>query len=96
MGKGKDAKVLGGVGRGMDNKKPRSVKHQHDRIVDKRRRRIGKKECAVGIMGMYGTAHKQINDGEDAQICPNCGNPIELINCVCSCPKCDWWQHSSS
>lgn len=46
----KDAKVLGGYGRGMDNKKPRSTKHQHDRIVDKRRRRIGKKECAAGIM----------------------------------------------
>lgn len=57
MGKGKDAKVIGGYGRGMDNKKPRSVKHQHDRIVDKRRRRIGKKECAAGIVEMGDTAH---------------------------------------
>jgi hypothetical protein len=46
----KDAKILGGCGRGMDNKKPRSVKRQHDRIIDKRRRRIGKKECEDGIM----------------------------------------------
>lgn len=32
----------------MDNKKPRSVKHQHDRLVDKRRRRIGKEICQKG------------------------------------------------
>ena len=55
----KDAKVLGGHGRGMDNKKPRSVKHQHDRIVDKRRRRIGKKECAAGIMELGDTANNR-------------------------------------
>lgn len=59
MGKGKDAKVLGGYGRGMDNKKPRSVKRQHDRIVDKRRRRIGKKECADRIMEMGDTDTKE-------------------------------------
>lgn len=43
----KDAQIYGYHGRGMDNKKPRLVKHQHDRIIDKRRRCAGKKECVI-------------------------------------------------
>ncbi len=35
----KDATSKGGFGRGMDNKKSRTTKHNHDRRVDKRRRR---------------------------------------------------------
>ena len=46
----KEAMVLGGVGRGMDNKKSRTTKHNHDRLVDKRRRIKGKKEI-VEAMG---------------------------------------------
>jgi hypothetical protein len=34
--------IHGGHGRGMDNKKPRRVKHAHDRLIDKRIRREGK------------------------------------------------------
>ena len=30
------------------DKKPRSIKHQHDRLIDKRRRRIGKEICQKG------------------------------------------------
>lgn len=43
-----EAIKLGGHGCGMDNKKPRNVKHQHDRLIDKRRRRIGKEICQKG------------------------------------------------
>jgi hypothetical protein len=40
----KDAMSFGGHGRGMDNKKSRTSKHNHDRLIDKRRRREAKKE----------------------------------------------------
>ena len=46
MGHSTEAKKFGGHGRVMENKMPRPVKHQLDRIVDKRRRRVDKEECA--------------------------------------------------
>jgi hypothetical protein len=44
----RDAQVNGGYGRGMDNKKSRTTKRKHDRIVDKRRRREGKRLSVFG------------------------------------------------
>jgi hypothetical protein len=41
----KEAMVLGGYGRGMNNKICRDSKHKNDRLIDKRRRKKGKKEC---------------------------------------------------
>ena len=41
----KEAILLGGYGRGMDNKMCRDSKHKNDRLIDKRRRKNGKKEC---------------------------------------------------
>ena len=41
----RDAITKGGWGRGMDNKLSRTTKHNLDRKVDKRRRRIGKAEA---------------------------------------------------
>ncbi len=39
----------GGHGRGMDNKKSRTTKANHDRRVDKKRRREGKNEIIKDI-----------------------------------------------
>lgn len=39
-----EAQKLGGHGRGMDNKKSRTTKHNNDRTIDKRRRQNNKKE----------------------------------------------------
>lgn len=36
----RQALILGGHGRGLDNKMSRVSKHNHDRRIDKRRRRL--------------------------------------------------------
>lgn len=43
----KEAMILDGHGRGIDNKMSRDSKHKKDRLIDKRRRE-NKKECKKG------------------------------------------------